>query len=153
MVLTALTGDEVTGSHGITVKADKALGALDPQAVELVMLPGGMGGVRSILNDPRALRFIKTVYALGRRVAAICAAPTVLASLGMLEGVRAVCYPGMEDQLTGALPQIGAPVVEDGPFLTGEAAGSAFDFGLKLVEVLRGREAAKQVRNAVHYRG
>lgn len=153
VVLTALEGDEVRGSHGITVKADASLDGVDPGAVEMVMLPGGMGGVKSLLSHPAALDFVKAVHASGRRVAAICAAPTILAGLGLLEGRKAVCFPGMEDQLAGALPQPGVPVVEDGPFVTGEAAGSSFDFGLKLIEILRDKEAADKVRNAVHYHG
>lgn len=154
VALASISGEpEVAGSHGITVKADRALAELDPTAAELCMLPGGMGGVRSILSCPAALEFVRAAHKAGRRVAAICAAPTILAQLGLLEGRKAVCYPGMEDQLAGALPQPGTPVVEDGPFLTGEAAGSAFDFGLKLIEVLKGKEAAEQVRNGIHYRG
>lgn len=154
VALASISGEpEVAGSHGITVKADRALAELDPTAAELCMLPGGMGGVRSILACPAALDFVRAVHGGGGKVSAICAAPTILAGLGLLEGRRAVCYPGMEDQLTGALPQPDAPVVEDGPFITGEAAGSAFDFGLKLIEVLKGKEAADKVRHGVHYHG
>ena len=86
-------------------------------------------------------------------VAAICAAPTILANLGFLDRRRAVCYPGMEELMGSAVVQKGAPVVADGHIITGEAAGSSFPFGLKLVEVLKGAEAARQVCHAVHYHG
>ena len=86
-------------------------------------------------------------------VLAICAAPTILANLGFLDRRRAVCYPGMEELMGSAVVQKGAPVVADGHIITGEAAGSSFPFGLKLVEVLKGAEAARQVCHAVHYHG
>ena len=89
----------------------------------------------------------------GRWLAAICAAPTILANLGFLDRRRAVCYPGMEELMGSAVVQKGAPVVADGHIITGEAAGSSFPFGLKLVEVLKGAEAARQVCHAVHYHG
>lgn len=151
--LAGVEGETVPGSHGITVRADCLLSGVSPEDMELLFLPGGLGGVRSIQGSPAALELIQTAARRGVRLAAICAAPTVLASLGLLEGKKAVCYPGMEDQMTGALVQRGCPVVEDGAFITGEAAGSAFPFGLKLVEVLRGPEAARQVSNGIHYHG
>ncbi len=153
VVLASLNGDDVTGSHGITVKADRALAELDPRELELVVVPGGLGGVRAIANDPNALDYIRSAYALERCVAAICAGPTVLAKLGILDGRKAVCYPGMEDQLTGADPQKGAHVVTDGRVVTGEAAGSAFAFGLKLVELIKGRKTAQRVADEVYYHG
>ena len=153
VALTALEGREVTGGHGITVKADLSLSQVDPGDVELIFLPGGLGGVDAISSCPQALELVRAVYSQGRYVAAICAAPTVLAALGLLEGRRAVCYPGMEDQLTGAVLQKGIPVVDDGTIITGEAAGSAFSFGLRLVELLRGSAAAARIRESVHYHG
>lgn len=151
--LTALQGKEVTGGHGITVLADLELSQVDPDTVELVFLPGGLGGVDALSHCPPALDLIRTLYEKGRYVAAICAAPTLLAALGLLEGRRAVCYPGMEDKMAGALVQKGSPVVEDGTLITGEAAGSAFTFGLKLVEILKGTATAEQIKEGVHYHG
>ena len=153
VALTGLTGLQVTGGHGITVLADRTISQVDEGKTELVMLPGGLGGVDAILACPQALELVKNVCAAGGRVAAICAAPTILGKLGLLEGRRAVCYPGMEDGLTGAIPQPGTPVVEDGNILTGEAAGSAFVFGLRLVEALKGKEAAQAIAHGIHYHG
>ena len=96
-------------------------------------------------NKARAVRF--------STLAAICAAPTILANMGFLDRRRAVCYPGMEELMGSAVVQKGTPVVVDGHIVTAEAAGSAFPFGLKLVEVLKGAEAARQVAHAVHYHG
>ena len=87
----------------------------------------------------------------GGYLAAICAAPTILAGMGITDRRRAVCYPGMEEEMGSAVVQAGDRVVVDGRIVTGEAAGSAFPFGLKLVELLRGKRAAEEVCNAVHY--
>lgn len=153
VALTALEGREVPGGHGITVRADLSLDQVDPGNVELIFLPGGLGGVEAISSCPQALDLVRQLYGQGRYVAAICAAPTILAGLGLLEGRKAVCYPGMEAQLTGAVLQKGTPVVEDGTIITGEAAGSAFSFGLRLVELLRGPAVAAKIRESVHYHG
>lgn len=154
VVLTALTEElEVSGGHGITVKADTTLSRLDRSELEMVILPGGLGGVAAISHCPEALELIRSLSARGKYVAAICAAPTLLASLGLLEQRKAVCYPGMEDEMAGAEVQIGSPVVTDEYFITAEAAGSSFVFGLKLVELLKGAEVAEQVKNSVHYHG
>lgn len=153
VVLASLEGTEVTSSHGVTVKADATLNALDADQIDLLFLPGGLGGVEAIQSCPAAQKLVRAVYDKGKYLSAICAAPTILGALGLLKGRRAVCYPGMEDGLIGADVQKGCGVVVDGSLITGEAAGSAFDFGLKLVELLKGPAAAQQVKNAVHYHG
>lgn len=152
--LTSLTDTPtVRGGHGITVQADRPLSQVDPAEVELVLLPGGLGGVDAIKSCPAALELVRAVHARGGMLAAICAAPTILASLGLLEGRRAVCYPDMENEMVGAQVAVGSPVVLDGTILTAEAAGSSFLFGVKLVELLKGASAAETVKHAIHYRG
>lgn len=153
VALTSLEGDLVAGSHNITVKADKALTDIDPKTVELVMLPGGLGGVKALGGNPRVAALVRAVLDRGGYVAAICAAPTLLAAFGLLEGKKAVCYPGMEDEMAGAVMQPSVPFVVDGHIVTGEAAGAVFPFGLKLVELLKGPETAQKVKDAVHYHG
>lgn len=154
-VETALVGlDEVpvTGSHGITVQTDMTLEEADPDHMEMLVLPGGLGGVASIQMNLFALALIQRAYDRGAYLAAICAGPTILARQGFLDRRKAVCYPGMEDEMGSAVVQRGQNVVVDGHIITAEAAGSAFDFGLKLVEILKGRESAQKVRESVHYR-
>lgn len=143
----------VRGGHGITVQADRPLSQIHAEEVELVLLPGGLGGVEAIASCPAALELIRSVHDRGGKLAAICAAPTILASLGLLEGHRAVCYPGMEEEMSGAQVEPGTSVILDGTILTAEAAGSSFLFGLKLIELLKGSTAAEEVRSAVYYRG
>lgn len=152
LTLTGLEGREVTGSHGIKVVADDTLDNMDIDKLEMLILPGGLGGVENIQMNLFALGMVQRAAEKGAYVAAICAAPTILTTLGVLDRRKAVCYPGMEEEMGSAVIQRGAPVVEDGRFITGEAAGSGFDFGLKLVEALKGKEAAQQVKHAVYYR-
>lgn len=136
---------EITGGHGITVRADCLAEEVDFAEAKMIVLPGGLGGVASILGSTCVLDAVKTLAENENTyVAAICAAPTVLAKLGLLEGRKATCYPGMEAELGGAVV-CDAPVVRDGNRITGRAAGSAQDFGLALVEVLCGTEAMQKV--------
>lgn len=151
--LTALKGKEVVSSHGIRVVCDCALEDVSEDEAEMLILPGGLGGVDAILGSESALGLVQRCADKGAYIAAICAAPTILAHLGLLDRRNAVVYPGMEDQMLSAVVQKGRRVVTDGHLITAEAAGSSFDFGLKLVETLKGAEAAQQVRRAVHYHG
>jgi len=151
--MAGVDGMEITGAHDITVKADCALSDVNVDELELVFLPGGLGGVDTIKNSSAAMDLIRTVHEKDIKLAAICAAPTILAELGYLGGKQAVCYPSMLDRLTGADTTHGRPVVVDGNIITGEAAGSAFTFGFKLIEVLRGAEKAEKVRKSVYYYG
>lgn len=153
VALVGLDDLQVTSSHGIRVTADLTLAELDQDAVDMLVLPGGLGGVDAIQANGHALALIQHCYDTGRWLAAICAGPTILARMGLLDRRSAVCYPGMEDQMGSAVVAGGTPVVVDGHIVTGEAAGSSFPFGLKLVELMKGPAAARQVCQAVHYHG
>ena len=153
VTLVGLDGRQVVSSHNITITADLTLEELDQEQVDMLVLPGGLGGVETISSNIHAQALIQHCYDHGRWLAAICAAPTILANLGMLDRRKAVCYPGMEELMGSAVVQKGSPVVVDGHMITGEAAGSAYPFGLKLVEILKGPAAAAQVKDAVHYHG
>ena len=147
----SITGEPVPGSHGVTVTADIALEDVDLSRADMVVLPGGGPGYKNLGKDPRVEQLVRAAVEKDLWVAAICAAPTLLGRWGHLTGKEAVCYPGMEDQLTGARPRPDSGVVADGRIITGRAAGSAFDFGLALVEALKGKGTAEQVKNAVRY--
>lgn len=154
-VSVALVGVEeelVPGSHQIEVKADLPLGKVDLTQADMVVLPGGLKGVHNLSEHPAVAALIQEALDRDIWLAAICAAPTLLGRLGHLKGKQAVCYPGMEDGLTNAIPCPEQAVVVDGKFITGRAAGASFDFGLKLVEVLAGAGKAEEIRNAVCYR-
>ena len=151
--LVGLEGPVVTGSHGIAVTADVTLEQVDAEAMEMLVLPGGLGGVASIQMDLFATALIQKASDRGCWLGAICAAPSILAHMGILDRRKATCHPCVLDEMGCAAVRRDEQVVVDGRIVTAQAAGAAFPFGLKLVEVLRGREAAEQVRDAVLYRG
>lgn len=143
----------VVSGQNITVQADITLDEVDMDKMEMLMLPGGLGGVHEIMSSIPAQMLIQNAATNGKYVTAICAAPTILAQLGLLDRRNATVYPGMEEQMFSAVMLRGAHVVKDGRFITGEAAGSSIEFGLKLVEVLCGEETSLRIRNAIHYHG
>ncbi len=143
-------GMTVKGSHGICVQADCSAEDLQADGLEMIVLPGGLRGVQTLSSSEKAMELTKQVWASGAYVAAICAAPTILAGLGITEGRKATCYPGMESKMSGAKMQ-NKSAVTDGKLITGRAAGSAMDFGLELVKALKGTAAAHKVASDVVY--
>lgn len=138
----------VTGGHNIRISADCLVEDMELWKTDMIILPGGLGGVESIVRCPKALLAVKSVYERGKYVAAICAAPTILAKLGLLDGKRATCYPGMEDEMANAVV-CDEDAVQDGNIITGRAAGTAFAFGLKLVSALCGEEMSQKIATGV----
>ena len=144
-------GKTITGGHGIAVEADCTVEEIDEEKLEMVVLPGGLGGVHSILASETAMNFIRLAYEKNCLIAAICAAPTILASLHITDGRRATCYPGLEDQM-GTAQMIPCGAVQDGNVITGRAAGSADEFGLACLRALKGEDTARQVASDIVYR-
>ncbi len=147
----SITGEPVPGSHGVTVTADIALEDVDLSRADMVVLPGGGPGYKNLGKDPRVEQLVRAAVEKDLWVAAICAAPTLLGRWGLLEGKQAVCYPGMEEGLTGAQAKMDQGVVRDGKVITGRAAGDAIDFAAELIEVLRDRAAADKVLESICY--
>ncbi len=137
-------GGEITGSHGIRVAADRPFDDTDFDSYEAVILPGGQPGTDTLLKDGRVKELLRRFAGEGKLLAAVCAAPTVLAAAGLLEGKKAVCYPGLEDRLTGALVRY-EPAVQDGNVITGRGVGAAIPFALQIICALEGKEAAEQI--------
>ncbi len=136
--------EEVTGAHGIIVKADKVLDYSMLQDADFLILPGGLPGATNLRDCEALQEVLKQHAAKGGNLAAICAAPMVLGGLGLLEGKEATCYPGFEKYMIGAKP--GAlPVVQDGNVITGKGPAFAFAFGLKIAEAIKGKDAAGDV--------
>ena len=140
-----VTGKTVYGSHGIGVEADILPEEMDLDAMEMIVLPGGLGGVASARASKPALDALRYGWDQGRFVAAICAGPTVLADLGITDGRNATCYPGCEGQMGSANMQPGAAAVRDGKLITGTSAGCAIPFALELIRALRGEEKAQTI--------
>ncbi len=144
-----INGKTITGSHKIKVETDITIGEMDLTDLDMVVIPGGLGGVASLRACPAALDVLKFAWDNGKYVAAICAGPTVLADLGITDGLKATCYPGQEKNMGSAQMQENAAVVTDGRLITGTSAGCAISFGLALVEALKGKEAAEKVKNQI----
>ena len=144
-----LNGKIVYGSHAIGVEADITIGELDVSNAEMIVLPGGLGGVASIRGCRRALEAVKAVSEAGKYVAAICAGPTVLADLGLLTGVKATCYPGQIPYMKDARVVENAACITDGKIITGTSAGTAVPFALALIEALKGADAARAIADQI----
>ena len=144
-----LNGKTVFGGHAIGVACDLTIEELDTADAEMIVLPGGLGGVASIRACGRALEAVKAVHGNGKFVAAICAGPTVLADLGLLTGRKATCYPGQIPNMRDALVVENAACVTDGKVITGTSAGTAVPFALALIEALKGADAAKVIADQI----
>ena len=140
-----LNGKVIYGGHNIGVEADIEIDQLDLSDLEMIILPGGLGGVASCRACPAAMNALQYAWDNDKYVAAICAGPTVLADLGITAGMNATCYPGCEDGMGSAIMVEDAAVVTDEKLITGTSAGCAIPFGLALVAALKGQEAADTV--------
>lgn len=144
-----LNGNTVYGGHNIGITADITVEELDLTALDMIVLPGGLGGVASVRACPAAMDALKFAWDNGKFVAAICAGPTVLADLCITDGRNATCYPGCESGMGNANMIPSRAVVRDGNLITGTSAGCAIPFGLALIEALKGETAAKTVADAI----
>ncbi|MCD7755417.1 MAG: DJ-1/PfpI family protein [Firmicutes bacterium] len=144
-----VSGKIVYGSHGIGIEADILPGEMDLTQMEMIILPGGLGGVASARASKEALDALRFGWENGKYVAAICAGPTVLADLGITDGKNATCYPGCEGQMGCANMVPGAACVVDGKLITGTSAGCAIPFGLQLVAALKGQQVADAVAQEI----
>lgn len=140
----------VKGSHGIRIKADMTLDDIDEIDGDLYFLPGGGLGTENLAKSEKLASIIKKANKKGKRIAAICAAPSVLGGLGLLQGVQATCYPGFEGKLTGAV-LTGKGVITDGNITTGRGMGYAIDMGLELVSLLYDEVTARTIKTAIQY--
>lgn len=143
-----ITGKTVFGGHNIGIEADILLEEMDLTNLEMIVLPGGLGGVSSIRASEGALNAIRFAWDNGKYVAAICAGPTVLADLHITDGKNATCYPGCESQM-GNCKISDTPSVQDGKLITGTSAGCAINFGLALIAALKGPETAKVIEKQI----
>lgn len=145
-VLTAgINGKTVYGAHNIGIEADITIDQMDLTDVEMVVIPGGLGGVASIRASEQAMEALRFAWENGKFVAAICAGPTVFADLGITDGLQATCYPGCEGGMGMAVVADNAACVRDGRVITGTSAGCAVPFGLALIAALKGEEIANTV--------
>lgn len=142
---------ELVSSHKLHLTADALAEEVDYSDVDLVVLPGGIPGTPNLAANATVTRVVSEFAAAGKRVAAICAAPSVLASLGLLEGRHATAHASFQDKLAGATV-LDEEVVVDGLITTSYGLGGAIPFALELVRQLAGEEEADRIQNAIAYR-
>lgn len=143
--IVSVTGDAfVESAHGVGIKADIYLSDVKAEEADALILPGGMPGAENLKKDMTVRSLVDAMYAKGRLVAAICAAPMVLGDLGLLRNKKATCYPGFESEMTGAVAT-GQPVEQDGNIITGKGPAFAYRFGLAILAYLIGGDVAEEV--------
>ena len=134
----------VTGAHGIPVIADVLFAETDFSTADLLFLPGGMPGTKHLGEHEGLKQLLLHQVNSGKKIAAICAAPTVLAKIGILDNKEAICYPGFESDLTNAVIST-KTVVKSGNVITGKGPGVTIPFALKVVEELKGKAVADKI--------
>lgn len=149
VILASVTGESsVTGRSELTLLADLSLEEVIRDPFDLLLIPGGPG-VKTLRSDGRPARLARDYHKAGRLVGAICAAPTVLADAGVLEGKRFTAHCSVHAELPGALGE--ERVVEDGALITSRGAGTAVEFGLVLVKHLFGEAKAREVSDSIMF--
>ena len=143
-----ITSKIAVGAHGISVICDKLPEEIDLDMISTVILPGGMPGSLNLDASAFTDEILKSVNARGGRIAAICAAPLVLGRRGLLEGRRATCYPGFENELVGATVT-DESVVTDGNITTARGMGVALEFSKELISLLVTKEKAEELSSAI----
>ena len=149
MEYVGIGGKIVEGAHGISLVADITVEEMDPLKMDMIVMPGGLGGVESIEGSKEAMEAVEYALKNDKYVAAICAAPMILGKRGWLDGRNAVCYPGCESGMGKAIVHGEKEAVVDGKIITGTSAGCAIPFGLSLVAALKGEQAAKTVAEQI----
>ena len=150
VVTAGLVAGPVRASRGVVLLPDTTLDAVVANDFDMVVLPGGLPGADHLDADPRVHRLLRRMAEAGRYTAAICAAPKVLASAGLLDNRRATAYPGVLDHMQLPRTQIlRDAVVSDGRVVTSRGPGTAMDFALELIERLLGRTRRDEVERAL----
>lgn len=144
-------GKMVTGSHGIKVEADFLFSEVKGTMADILVLPGGMPGTTNLLAYEPLMEMVLGLYSAGSYISAICAAPSILEELGLLEGKKATSYPSFEEKLKSAEYSYDSVVV-DGQIITSRGMGTAIDFALKIIELLLGEEKAEEMAESIVYK-
>ena len=148
--LVSITGKkEVKGAHGFGIHADTLLHEIDPMKADLLFLPGGMPGTKNLMACKPLCDALVQADAAGKRLAAICAAPSILGQLGLLKDKKATCYPGFENDEKYHGTYTAAPLQQDGKIITANGAGNAMTFALYLLAALQGEEKALEVGRSI----
>ena len=145
-----VTGEFVKGAHDIVVKADISLSDVIKEKIDAVILPGGLGGTNNMDANDTVKEIVKYAADGEKLVCAICAAPSILGKMGLLEGKEATCYPGFEDTFKGG-KYVKKSVVKYNNFITSDGMGSAYKFGFEITAAICGKEVADKIKEQIQY--
>jgi protein deglycase len=149
--MVSITGTkEIVGSHNIKLEADQLFEEIDVEVADMLILPGGMPGTKHLAEHEGLCSLLIEYANKGKNIAAICAAPSVLGSNGILKGKKATCYPGYEDKLIGATAT-GNKTEVDENIITGKGMGASIEFALCIIEKLKDKETAVKIAEAIQY--
>ena len=148
VVTVGLEKRNVEGSHGIKFVTDSVLDDVLQDTWDMVVLPGGVPGAPTLMDDLRIITLLKDQAQKNKTSAAICAAPAVLEKAGLTKNKEVTSHPAWADRMTTAI-HTGARVQTADLLVTGQAAGSAMEFSFKLVETLFGSEKVAEVNAGV----
>lgn len=140
---------DVTGAHGLSMKADMLWENADFSRTRMLILPGGVPGAENLSKSVPLCHLVKAFMEEGKFVAAICAGPMVLGKQGLLRGKRIVCYPGFEELMSGASVQGGQNVVVDGNLITANGPAAAMQFSYCIAKALAGEAEARTMADAM----
>jgi len=143
--------NQVTSSRKIRVLTDKTIDEINFENYEMIVLPGGPG-TENYMKSEKLLEKLKE-FSINRKLGAICAAPTILSALGILNGKQAICFPACElDLIKDGAIIVNQDVVKDNNIITSRGAGTAIDFSLALIEELLGKNKSHEIRKEILYK-
>jgi len=138
----------IEGRTGIRLVPDLSIARVKASDFDMIVLPGGLKGAQTLQKDTRVARLLRALQDNDRYIAAICAAPTVLAAHGMIAGRKLTSHPSVREQLSGAIYDEGRVVI-DGRLVTSRGPGTAMEFAMALVEILVGRQKVEEINQGV----
>jgi 4-methyl-5(b-hydroxyethyl)-thiazole monophosphate biosynthesis len=147
VIMAGVEGKIVKSARDIGIEMDALVSEVDMTQVDMIVLPGGGKGVENLEKSEEVKMIIKDFKTQGKYIGAICAAPSLLGKMGILKGHRATCYPGFEKYLEEAY--VNEEIVQSEKIITGVGAGVSLQFGLKLLEVLKGQEISEKIKKAM----
>lgn len=148
--LVGVTGPEVAASNGVVVRADLEIAQATREGLEAIVLPGGLPGTLHLEESKEVQDMVDYCAGKGLLVGAICAAPSILAHKGLLQGREATSFPNFQPDLEKGGAKLSKDFVcQDGLFVTGRGMGASTPFGLKLVEALVSKEKAEEIRTNI----
>lgn len=150
LLVSTSTQKEFVTAHQIKITADALWNEVDWTGVEMLVLPGGMGGVNAMKSDERILQKIREFHKNNKYIAAICAAPLVLMEAGILHQTKATCYPSCQPDLV-CKEVVTLPICFDGNILTAQSVANTLGFALTITELIAGPDKRKEVAQAMVY--